>query len=212
MRQACAAAGTKGLARALIAVAFLFALPLEAAAHVSRQGDGQVAGIPIAEITHGQMPVIADHARDILALAAVQPAPSSDFQRVLNYARVQRAYCLWGLMPGSIADEASPFNACSHAYLAAMRELLLRMDSDPANAAADDLVRRVDADMMMSATALEFCNYSAMPYDTATLVRPLWSDLVRHPASLASLLAFAGVFFALAGVFLRWVIRPPLAA
>ena len=210
MRQTTSATGiAKHLAGALVAYAFLLVMPVPAAAHVSQTVGGPVAGVPISEITHGQMPVIARHTREILALAARQPGPSDDFQRLLNYARVQRAYCLWGLVPGSISDEASPFNACSHAYIAALRELLLRMNADPANAAADALVREVDTDMLMSATALEFCNYSAMPYDTATLVRPLWDDLIWHPMSLASLLALAGMVLALTLAFLRWLGRQP---
>ena len=193
------------MARMLAALIILLAVSLPAVAHDSKQGKGSVAGIPITEITHGQMPVIFRYTRDILALAESQPSPTSDFQRVLNYAKSQRVYCLWGLVPGSISDEASPFNACSHAYLAALRELLLRMDKDPTNVAADDLVRRVDFDLLMFSSALELCNYSAVPYDTATLVRPVWSDILRHPASLASLLALLLSVMGLAIWFLRWV-------
>lgn len=173
-------------------------------AHVSGSGSVPVAGVLIAEITHGQMPVIARYGSDILALAAWQPVATADFQRVLNYAKVQRAYCLWGLVPGSISDEFSPFNACSHAYLAAMRDLLLRMTAEGGTSAAVDLARRVDGDMIASSTALEFCNFSATPYDTATVVQPVLADMVGHPATVASLGGMAALLIMAAAVFVRW--------
>ncbi|MFN4128343.1 MAG: hypothetical protein ACK4GC_00775 [Paracoccaceae bacterium] len=173
-------------------------------AHVSQTGSGPVAGVPIAEITHGQMPVISRYGSDILALAARQPAATGDFQRVLNYTRIQKAYCLWGLVPGSISDESSPFNACSHAYLAGMRELLLRMTAQGGTPAAVDLARRVDGDMIASSTALEFCDYSATPYDTATVVRPVLADMAGHPGTAASLGGLAALLALAAAVFFRW--------
>ncbi|WP_108130678.1 hypothetical protein [Gemmobacter caeni] len=166
-----------------------------------------MAGVPIAEITHGQMPIIADHAGEILALAA-RVAGDTDFARILNYARIQRAWCGWGLVPGSISDEISPFNACSHAWLAATRELILRMDAAGTSAQARDLARRIDAEMLMSQTALDLCAYSASPYDTAGLVRPVWADVLRHPASLGSIGGVGLLALALAALALRWLLRP----
>ncbi len=176
-------------------------------AHVSRMGNAQSAGVPIKEITHGQMPVISRYGSDILALAARQPAKTDDFQRVLNYTQIQKAYCLWGLVPGSISDESSPFNACSHADLAGMRELLLRMTADGGTPAAVDLARRVDGDMVMSSTALEFCNYSATPYDTATVVRPVLADMAGHPRTVASLGGLAALLVLATALFFRWSAR-----
>ncbi|TGD42570.1 hypothetical protein EEB11_12485 [Pseudotabrizicola sediminis] len=191
--------------RLLRGVVLLVALQTGSAnAHVSGSGNVPVAGVPIVEITHGQMPVIARHGSDILALAARQPVTTADFQRVLNYAKIQRAYCLWGLVPGSISDEFSPFNACSHAYLAAMRDLLLRMTAEGGTPAAVDLARRVDTDMIASSTALEFCNYSATPYDTATVVQPVLTDMVGHPATVASLGGLGGFLILAAAMFVRW--------
>lgn len=161
-------------------------------------GNGPVEGISISAITHGQMPVIADHLDEILTLAARQPQPGQDFTRVLNYARLQRTWCLWGLMPGTLDDEASPFNACAHAYLAAGRDLLLRMEAggDPR---AADLSRRIDRELMLSSTALELCAFSEAPYDTARIVRPLWS---AAPGHLPTMAAFAGLAL-LAAIALR---------
>lgn len=191
------------------AVLLLIALQTGVApAHVPGAGGAPVAGVPIAEITHGQMPVIARHGSEILALAARQPAATEDFQRVLNYARIQRAYCLWGLVPGSISDESSPFNACSHAYLAALRDLLLRMTAAGGTPAAVDLARRVDRDMIASSTALAYCNHSATPYDTAIVVRPVWADMAGHPASAASLGSLAALLIWAVAMFARWVAKP----
>ena len=171
-------------------VALLIALLAATAfADVASLVSGSVAGIPIAGIRHGQMPVNARHGSDILALAARQPEASRDFHRVLNFVRIQRTYCLWGIVPCSISDESRA--------LAAMRDLLLRMTADGGTPATVDLARRVDSDMIESSTALQFSNYSAAPYDTGTVVRPLWTD-VTHPGSLGSLpamLALESVLF-----------------
>ena len=191
------------------AVLLLIALQTGVApAHVPGAGGAPVVGVPIAEITHGQMPVIARHGSAILDLAARQPAATEDFQRVLNYARIQRAYCLWGLVPGSISDESSPFNACSHAYLAALRDLLLRMTAAGGTPAAVDLARRVDRDMIASSTALAYCSHSATPFDTATVVRPVWADMAGHPASAASLGGLAALLTWAVAMFARWVAKP----
>lgn len=188
---------------AVVALALAAAFATGASAHVSKRGGGPVAGIPILEITHGQMPIIAGHTREILALADRQFDPDPDFQRVLNYAKIQRAFCLWGLVPGSISDEASPFNACSHAYLAASRDLLLRMVATGRDSRAADLAERINYQMMLSSTALDLCSYSATPYDTASTVRPIWSDVPRHTASLTSLLAVAALLAGVVALFER---------
>jgi hypothetical protein len=93
------------------------------------------------------MPVIADYSDEIIALAARQYNPGQEFQRVVNYAHIQQTYCVWGLVPGSVTDESSPFNECSHAYLAATKDVLRRMTAMPQHdPRVDDLARRMDAD------------------------------------------------------------------
>ena len=52
--------------------------------------------------------------------------------RLEDYLSLQSFACLWGLVPGSVTDEASPFNECSHAYLAAARALLLHLRDNAA--------------------------------------------------------------------------------
>ncbi|MGA0541860.1 hypothetical protein [Neotabrizicola sp. VNH66] len=198
----CRAAGT-----ILAALAFWLGLAGLVSAHGSGRGQGPVAGVPIAEITHGQMPVIADHAGAILALAGRFPAPDAEFGRVLNYAKIQRAWCLWGRVPGAVTDEASPFNACSHAWLAATQDLLVRMEAASAgrSPAVAALARRVEGEMLLASTSLSLCAFSATPYDTAVLVRPVWADVLRHPVSLGSLGGAAALLAAAGVLALRWL-------
>lgn len=195
----------------LFAMSLIACQATAANAHVARSGNTAVTGVPIPEITHGQMPVIAGHLSEILALAARQPAPATDFHRVLNYAKIQRTFCLWGLVPGSISDEASPFNACSHAYLAAARDLLIRMTAGGGTPAAVELARRVDGDMIRASTALQFCNYSALPYDTAKVVWPIWADVAGHPATISSLGGLAAVLAFAAALLTRWFAKAVVA-
>lgn len=180
-----------------------------AMAHSAEGAAGSGPGLPIAAITHGQMPVIARHAAEILALAERHADRTVAFQRVANYAKLQRAYCLWGAVPGSLSDEASPFNGCMHASLAALRDLLLRMTEDRANPHALALAHRIDAEMMQAETALELCSYSLSPFDTATLVRPDWRAVPRHLFSMASFVALAALLVAFVGGFMRWCWGPP---
>lgn len=164
-------------------ILLLAAAPVEA----HRKTGGPSHGIAIASITHGEMAVLDGHRRAILARAARQPQADEPFRRVLNYARIQYAFCLWGLAPGSIADEASPFNECAHAYLAAASDLLARMRAAPDVDAADRaLGERVDRDLLL-AGVLAVCAYSADAFNTADVIRPRWGDIAAHPPTAAAL-------------------------
>jgi hypothetical protein len=183
-----------------LALAFAAALSSAAMAqaHSGQPPAGRDSGIAIAGITHGQMQGLAGFAGEVLALAARQPLHEDAFQRVLNHARLQKAWCAWGLMPGGVSDEASPFNGCSHAYLAATRDLLLRMGAQPVRTAAvDDLVRRVEVAMIGNDAALELCGFSDTGFNTAALLAPDWGAVTGHPTSLFTL---GGVALALAAL------------
>jgi hypothetical protein len=147
------------------------------------------SGIPIPSLTHGQMAVIASHRGEILALAARQAHTDEAFRRLMNYGAIQYTYCLWGLVPGSLRDEDSPFNECSHAYLSAAQALLLYMRTMPANepgfqADVEALVSRIDADMVRSGASLVLCRFSGEAFNTASLIGPVWSDIPSHAPSL----------------------------
>ncbi len=158
------------------------------------------SGVPIPALTHGQMAVIADYRSQILDLAARRTHTDETFRRLMNYGAIQYTYCLWGLVPGSLRDETSPFNECSHAYLSAAQALLLYMRSMPGNGAAyqadvESLVSRIDADMVRSGASLVLCQFSNEAFNTASLIRPIWSAVPSHPPSL---IAFAVLAMGLA--------------
>lgn len=191
------------MARILAAGIVFLAATAPVAAH--RRTSGPVTGIAIESISHGEMAVFDIHRRAIFARAAARPLADEPFRRVLNYARIQYAFCLWGLVPGSIADEASPFNECAHAYLAAARNLLARMRAAPdADAATRALGERVDRDLL-HAGVLAVCAYSADAFNTADVIRPQWAEVTTHPPTLAAFggLAAAGMGMVLALVWSR---------
>ncbi len=166
-------------------------LPLLAAgdgfAH-QRSSGGPQSGIAIPEISHGEMIVMAENRDRIIDLAGRAIDTDEPFRRVLNYARIQYAYCLWGRMPGSVTDEASPFNECSHAYLAATKAVLLAMRDMPGEAAAaGEIVSIVDRAMVLRGLALITCQFSGEAFNTADTIRPDWTAVPGHPASLATL-------------------------
>lgn len=171
----------------------LFSLLLVTApaqAHSSRSG-GSTAGIAIPSLSHGEMAVISAHYGDIVDLAQSASDTDEPFRRVLNFSRIEYAACLWGLMPGSDTDEASPFNECSHAYLAAVKMVLLDMRTMPAEKErAGELVSRIDEEMVLRGLALIGCQFSNEAFNTAEMIWPNWRDVPWHvPSALACLAA-----------------------
>lgn len=151
-----------------------------------------LSGIEITSITHGEMAIIDRHVGDILALAGKVRNAERDFLTLSRYAQLQYGDCLWGLVPGSIADEESPFNECSHAYLAAAKELLLKMKDMPGvEGPATEIASRVSYEAALEGAAFVGCIYSGEGFNTADRVRPHWHDVPFHPPTLLSL---AGAF------------------
>jgi len=176
-----------------------------ASAH-SRSGEGNHAGLSVPEISHGEMAVISDYHTRIMDLASRAMDTSEPFRRVLNYAEIQYSYCLWGRMPGSVTDEESPFNECAHAYLAATKAVLMALRDMPQEAAAaGEIASDVDVDMVRRGLSLVTCRFSGEGFNTADVVRPRWSEIPLHPASMASLSGFAAILAL--GVF---AVRRPL--
>ncbi|TCM63270.1 hypothetical protein EV291_15019 [Rhizobium sp. BK068] len=189
-------------------IALLQLWPLAASAHL-RSSSGPHTGIAIAEISHGEMIMIAEYRDRIIDLAARATDTNEPFRRVLNYAQIQHAYCLWGKMPGGVTDEASPFNECSHAYLAATKAVLLSMRSMGGEAVeAETIVSEIDAGMVLRGLALITCQFSGEAFNTADVIRPSWKDVPLHPTSLATLTALAAAILALVYCgrrLLRWI-------
>lgn len=186
------------LLRTAISVVALALLTGGAMAH-SRTASENHSGIPVPEISHGEMAVMADYRDRIIALASRATDTDEPFRRVLNYAQIQYSYCLWGRMPGSVTDEESPFNECAHAYLAATKAVLLSLREMPREAGeADAIISDADADMVRRGLSLITCRFSGEAFNTADVIKPRWSEIPLHTASMASLTGFFAVIF---GVF-----------
>lgn len=179
----------------LLIVTFALAMLTTAPADAHRAATSRTDGIRIEPLSHGQMAVIDANRAAVLALAE-RARGDETHRRLLNYGKLQFAFCLWGVMPGTLDDETSPFNGCAHAYLAATRTLLTHMrerpDADPAVAA---LAAKVDHELLLEGT-LALCLYSGEPYNTADLVLPEWTAVPNHPPTV---LAAAGAFGVMAG-------------
>jgi hypothetical protein len=175
----------------------LAASPAPAQAH--HQGTTHASspdGIAIPGLTHGQMVAVARNKPAILALAADQPAGDPVGRRLAEHVGFQSFACLWSLVPGSLRDEANPFNECTHATLAATmalyRHLLPRLGG---STAAKRLAARIEADMLESGAAVALCRFSDEAFSTAEIVTPSWGDVLSSPstmATLAGLLALCG--------------------
>jgi hypothetical protein len=190
----------RGLLRAIaLTVATLVAS--SAGAH-GRFVPGDTSGVPIPNLTHGEMAVLIPYRADIMRLARAVRTEDAEFRTLERFAAIQYANCLWGLVPGSITDEASPFNGCSHAYLAAVKELLVRMhQAQLGGSDVGGLVSRIDAEMTLAGAALIGCRYSGDSFNTAEILRPEWQAVPTHLPSLlglsASILLLPASVFAL---------------
>lgn len=173
--------------------------------HSQIRHNGGPDGIVIPYITHGQMTVLATYRSDILALADSQVPTTREMRRLQGYINIQYSTCLWGLMPGTITDEASPFNECAHAYLAATRALLLQLQSQVApRPAVTRLVAQIEREMLDANASLALCVHSDESFNTSDVIQPAWADVPGH---MSSLLALAGGFLAICGLILLVVRR-----
>ena len=144
-------------------------------------------GLSIPSLTHGQMAVISDHIAEIRALARARNGFDMTTWRLEDYLNLQSFACLWGMVPGSIADETSPFNECAHAYLAAGRSLLLQLAKTPGldRQAVGALTQRIELEMLANGAALTLCRYSDEPFNTNEVIWPHWHMIPRHPPTAA---------------------------
>jgi hypothetical protein len=165
-----------------------------------RQAPADVIFIP--NLSHGQMGVIADNRAAILELAAQQIPTDPTMRRVEAFINLQFFECMWGIVPGSVEDESSPFNECSHAYLAATRALLMHLQTMPGDrSAVQALAAKIEREMLNNSASLVLCRYSDEPFNTAERIGPHWSEIPFH---LPSLMTFAG--FALAAGGGAWML------
>jgi hypothetical protein len=161
-------------------------------AHRIAASDGRPSGgIAIPSLTHGQMAVIADNLSAIKALASARIGSDLTTWRLEDYLSLQSFACLWGMVPGSVADEESPFNECAHAYLAAAQALLLHLREAPRadREAVDALIRKIEAEMLVNGASLSLCRFSDEPFNTNEIVFPRWAEVPLHPPTAAFALA-----------------------
>ena len=190
--------GVLSLTGRFIGALLLALLATSAFAHrQAADGDSTGAGIPIPNLTHGQMAVIAANMPDILALADRQTALDETARRLRAFVDWQYFFCFRGLVPGSLKDEESPFNECSHAYLAGTQALLLELRQTRGDRAeVRALVDKVGLDMIRNNASLVLCRFSGEAFNTADVVSPRWSEVPGHPPSLAT---FGSLAFLIGG-------------
>ena len=136
------------------------------------------------------MAVVEAYRGAVLSLADAQVATDLSFRRLRNFVALQHAFCLWGVMPGSVGDEASPFNECAHAELAAVRALLQHMTDMPGAAeTAQRLDDALDRAMLAVGVAPVLCRFSDEPFNTAAVIRPRWRTVANHPPTALTLLS-----------------------
>jgi hypothetical protein len=133
------------------------------------------------------MAVIADNLPSIRKLARDRIGYDMTTWRLEDYLNLQSFACLWGVVPGSITDESSPFNECAHAYLAAGRALLLQLRQTPGvdHKAVDALIGKIEAEMLANGASLTLCRFSDEPFNTNEVIFPRWSDAPTHPPTVA---------------------------
>jgi hypothetical protein len=186
---------------ALVADLFMLALSASQGHRIYTRSGLPPGGVSIPSLTHGQMAVIRDNLPAIRALASARLGFDLTTWRLEDYLNLQSFACLWGVVPGSVTDEESPFNECAHAYLAAGRALLLQLSKEPSadHNSIDALISKIEVEMLADGASMNLCRYSDEPFNTNEIIWPHWGMAPFHAPTVA---AFGAVFALLAaGVF-----------
>ena len=163
-----------------LALALAPAMPLPLGAHeIPKPADR--SGYAIASIDHGAMAVLERHRAAILDIARSARDPDPELAALLVFHQIQRANCLWLLVPGSITDEDNPFNLCAHAETAALKAILERLRLHPdVGERTRALISAIDADMVLAGTTYALCAFSGEAFNTAAPIRPVPGDVAAH--------------------------------
>jgi hypothetical protein len=164
------------------------------------------AGVSIPSLTHGQMAVIRDNLPAIRALASARLGFDLTTWRLEDYLNLESFACLWGIVPGSVTDEESPFNECAHAYLAAGRALLVQLAYEPGadHKPIDALIGKIEVEMLADGASLNLCRYSDEPFNTNEIIWPHWAMAPFHPpTAMMAAAAFAAIGGAVWGAWPR---------
>jgi hypothetical protein len=182
----------------LIAIILMVAASTPVRAHHQPLYKGAHVGVAVPAITHGEILVVAKYRVQILDLAARQPRTDPTLRRLAGFVSLQHFACFWGLVPGSLSDETSPFNECSHAYVAGARALLAHMVEMPGDqSAARALKARIETELASDPAFGVLCSNSREAFDSGIVIGPDWQ---LAPAHLPTILSFfALVVLAAAG-------------
>jgi hypothetical protein len=174
------------LLAAFVSAFVLFGTSTAEAHRISTRSGPPPQGVSIPSLTHGQMTVISDNLSSIRALANTRIGFDMTTWRLEDYLNLQSFACLWGIVPGSIKDEESPFNECAHAYLAAARALLLQLREAPGldHEAVEALISKIEIEMLANDASLMLCRYSDEPFNTNEIIWPHWRAIPLNPPSL----------------------------
>ena len=176
----------------LLAVSLALTTAAPATAHHQMPNGEPIRGVAIPAISHGEMPVVAKYRTQILAFAAQQPVTDPTLRRLAGFVSLQRFACFWGLVPGSLSDERSPFNECSHAHLAGVLALLKHMATMPGDqSAARELQARIDAEIASNPAAGAICSNSDQSFDSADVIGPDWRLAPDHAPTVLTFSAVA---------------------
>jgi hypothetical protein len=175
--------------KSILIIFLLLAGASPARAHHRDAANTALAGISIPSLMHNQMGVIASNRIAILDLANRQIATDARLRRLQTFINLQFFVCMWGIVPGSLNDENSPFNECTHAYLAATRALLVHLQTISKNhSAVEALAGKIEREMLDNGASLFICRYSDEPFNTAEIISPHWSTIPGHLPSAAMFL------------------------
>lgn len=194
-------------AQSMYWLALLILSTTYACAHGTDKHEGEVRGIEISALAHGDMQIISAHESDIVSLAERQVKPDQRMQRLLNFTKIQRTYCFWGIVPGAIGDEESIFNKCSHAYLASAMTLLATLQASPESAQQADEIFQSISDDRAKAPLPVLCKHSVDTFHTGSVVTPNWRDIGNDRPNL--LIAVFVLFACAAIAFLVARVLPP---
>jgi hypothetical protein len=201
----------RGAFVALMAALLMFATSPPSEAHrISTHSGPPPQGVSIPSLTHGQMAVIRDNLPAIRALASARLGFDLTTWRLEDYLNLQSFACLWGIAPGSVTDENSPFNECAHAYLAAGRALLLQLAHEQGadHKSIDALISKIEVEMLAEGASMNLCRYSDEPFNTNEVIWPHWSMIPSHPpTAILATAAFAALGVAVWGVWPRRSMR-----
>ena len=205
MRRPKGTNAVSGWRSCLIAVSLL-APCTPVGAHHQPPHEGATIGVAIPAITHGEMLVVGKYRDRILDLAARQPRTDPTLRRLAGFVSLEHFACFWGLVPGSLSDETSPFNECSHADLAGARALLAHMVGMPGDqSAARAIEARIDTEIASDPAFSVLCSNSNQAFDSGIIIGPDWQ---LAPAHLPTVLTFvASVALAVVGLwgFFRFI-------